>query len=178
MTIEFFISELVWEPNFGLNWQFRFFEPKLLKKGSYFQPKADKIDTTICSCIFKSIFVSLWTNNFEFFDQIGRMIFMVKNSKSEHHLWILHSQISLGTKYLIKLTILMFWTKFAQKGFLLVWNRKSEHKHWILQDQISIGNKFQLKLTSLIFCTKFAQKDVSGWKQKKCISPWNSAYFD
>ena len=83
---------------------------------------------------------------------------MVKNSKSEHHLWILHIQISLGTKFLLKLTISFFWIKFAQKGFLLVLNRKSEHKHWILQVQISLGNKFQLKLTSLIFAPNLPKK--------------------
>ena len=40
----------------------------------------------------------------------------VKNGKSEHHYWILHIRISLGTKFLLKLTILIFLTKFAQKG--------------------------------------------------------------
>ena len=30
--------------------------------------------------------------------------------------WILHIRISLGTKFQLKLTNLIFWTKFAQKG--------------------------------------------------------------
>ena len=30
--------------------------------------------------------------------------------------WILPIRISLGTKFRIKLTILIFWTKFAQEG--------------------------------------------------------------
>ena len=36
--------------------------------------------------------------------------------KREHDHWILHIRISLGTKFLLKPTILIFWTKFAQKG--------------------------------------------------------------
>ena len=39
----------------------------------------------------------------------------VKNGKSEHHHCILHIGISLGTKFQLKLTNLIFWTKFAQK---------------------------------------------------------------
>ena len=31
--------------------------------------------------------------------------------------WILHIRISLGTKFKFKQTILIFWTKFAQKYY-------------------------------------------------------------
>ena len=41
-------------------------------------------------------------------------MFPILNRKSEHHHWILHIRISLGTKFLLQLTILIFWTKFAQ----------------------------------------------------------------
>ena len=34
----------------------------------------------------------------------------------ENHHGILHIRISLGTKLQLKLTILLFWGKFAQKG--------------------------------------------------------------
>ena len=44
-----------------------------------------------------------------------KRIFPVKNGKSEHHRWILHIQISLGTKFQLKLIILIFWSKFPQK---------------------------------------------------------------
>ena len=42
-----------------------------------------------------------------------------KRSKTEkeHHQRILHIQNSLGTKFQLKLTILIFWTKFAQNGY-------------------------------------------------------------
>ena len=41
---------------------------------------------------------------------------MVKNRKSEPYYLILHIQISLSTKFQLKLTILIFLTKFVQKG--------------------------------------------------------------
>ena len=37
--------------------------------------------------------------------------------KSEHHHEILRIRISLGTKFQLKLTILIFLTKFVQKEF-------------------------------------------------------------
>ena len=119
ITIEFFIFKLVLVPIFSLYWQLRYFGPNFPTKGSYFQSKTDKIDTTIEFCIFELVFVSNFTlNNFEFLDQIcPRKIFMVKNRKSEHHHWIPHIQISLGTKFQLKLTILIFLTRFTQKGF-------------------------------------------------------------
>ena len=36
--------------------------------------------------------------------------------KSEHHQWILHIRISIGTKFKLKLIIWIFLTKFVQKG--------------------------------------------------------------
>ena len=42
-------------------------------------------------------------------------VFGIKQ-KSEHHHWILDVRISLRTKFQLKLEILIFWTKFAQKG--------------------------------------------------------------
>ena len=105
--------------NFLFKLTILFFGPNLPKKGSYFQFKTDKIDTTIKVCIFELVFVSIshWTNNLEFSDQTcPRRIFMVKNRKSEHHHWILHIQINLGTKFQLK----QFWffgPDLPQKGF-------------------------------------------------------------
>ena len=42
----------------------------------------------------------------------------------EHHHWILHFRISLDTKFQLKLPILIFWTKFAQKGFF--WSKTAK----------------------------------------------------
>ena len=38
-------------------------------------------------------------------------------SNSKHHRWILDFRNSLDTKFQLKLTILIFWTKFAKKGY-------------------------------------------------------------
>ena len=51
-----------------------------------------------------------------FLDQIcPKRVFPLWNRKSEHHHWILHTWIRLGAKFQLKLTILNFWTKFAQE---------------------------------------------------------------
>ena len=44
--------------------------------------------------------------------------FKSRTVKEEHHHLILHIQISLGTKFLPKLTILTFLTKFTQKRYV------------------------------------------------------------
>ena len=52
-------------------------------------------------------------------DQIyPKGVFSIENGKSEHHHCILHIRISLGTKFQVKLTILIFWTKFEQKEYI------------------------------------------------------------
>ena len=70
-------------------------------------------------CIFKSVSVPNFTwNNFEFWDQIfPKRVFLVQNRKSSHHNWILHIWLRLGSKFQFKLTILIFWTKFAQNWY-------------------------------------------------------------
>ena len=53
-----------------------------------------------------------------FFDQVcPKRVFPIKNGKSEHHYWIQLIRISLGNKFHLKLTILIFWTKFGQKEY-------------------------------------------------------------
>ena len=52
---------------------------------------------------------------FTFVYRKGR--FWYKTEKGEHHHWILHIWFSLGTKFQLKLTTLIFWTKVAQKGY-------------------------------------------------------------
>ena len=45
------------------------------------------------------------------------MVFSVENEKNEHYHLILHVRISLDTKFQLKLTTLIFWTKFTQKEY-------------------------------------------------------------
>ena len=91
------------------------FWPKLHKKVSfwakftektYFQTKTEKVNITIEFCIF------------EFWDSIcPKRLFLVENRESELHYWVMQVEISLGTKFHLKLMILIFWTKFARKGY-------------------------------------------------------------
>ena len=54
----------------------------------------------------------------------------------------LHLQNSLGSKYQIKLTILIYENKFARKRIFKVEIRKNELDYFILHIRISVGTKF------------------------------------
>ena len=55
--------------------------------------------------------------NFDFLDHIcPKRVFPIKSRKIEHHHWILHIRINVGIKFQVKLILLTFWTKFAQKS--------------------------------------------------------------
>ena len=57
-------------------------------------------------------------DNSDFTDKIRpQKVFPVSKRKSEHHRWIPYVRISLDIKFQLKLTILIFWTKFSQKGY-------------------------------------------------------------
>ena len=43
-------------------------------------------------------------------------VFALKQKKGYHH-WVSHIRINLGTEFQLKLTILILWTKFSQKGY-------------------------------------------------------------
>ena len=68
---------------------------------------------------------------------------------------------------MLKLIILIFWTKFTQKKYFWSKTEKSEHNPLIVHIQISRGTKFHLKLKSLLFWTKFTQKGYFHWKTEK-----------
>ena len=76
-------------------------------------------------------FCSNW--QFWFFGiNLPKKVFLVKNWKSEHYHSIPHIQISLGIKFPLKLTILIFFYQICPKRVSLVQNRKSEHHHGIM----------------------------------------------
>ena len=69
-------------------------------------------------------------------DQIcPKRVFPIKNRKSEHHDWILHVRIILRTKFQLKQTILIFRTKFAQKGYF-----HSKTKKWTASSNSAYSN--------------------------------------
>ena len=47
--------------------------------------------------------------------------------KTEQRYWIMHIQISLSPIFQLKLTILVFWTKFTQKGYF---QSKNNERHY------------------------------------------------
>ena len=46
-----------------------------------------------------------------------KRVFSLKNRKRHHHQWTVYFRISLGNKFQLKVTILILWTKFAQKRY-------------------------------------------------------------
>ena len=78
----------------------------------------------------------------------------------------MHTRISLGIKFQLKLKILIFWTKSAQVYFRQK-SEKNEHLHLTLHIPICLGTKFQLKLAILIFGLNLPKKGISDQKQKK-----------
>ena len=111
-----------------------------------------------------------------------KSVFSIENGKSELQHWFLLIQINAGTKFQLKLTILIFCTKFTQNGLFLVEGRKSEHHHWILHIRIGLGTKFQLRLTILIFGPNLPKKGVFSLKLKihifgGCSSDFAFSYF-
>ena len=111
----FCMFELVKLPNFILNWQFKFFGLNL--------PKKVFPVINIVFCIFELVSIpklslnSKLSDNFDFPEQtFQKRVFSVKNRKREHHHWILHMWISEGTKFQLKLIILIFWTNLLKKS--------------------------------------------------------------
>ena len=123
------------------------FLTKFAKKGNYFQSKTDKIDTTIEFCIFELVLhqMPFWINNFWFFwTNLPKKDIYGLNRKMKHHHWIPLIQISLGTKFQLELTILIFLTRFTQKGFSGLKQKKwTPHIFYrILHIQISLVRSF------------------------------------
>ena len=134
------------------------------------------------------------------------MAFLIENETSEQCHWILHIRIPVGTRLHLKLIILTFLTKLAQKGgvfdrkqkkwipplysvhsnwfrlqilwLFLIKNRNSENHHYTLDVRISVGTKFHLKLIFLTFWTKFSQKRYFQSKAEKVNITIESCKFE
>ena len=94
-----------------------------------------------------------------------KSVFWVKNKKCEHHQWIPQIRISLSTKFQLKMVILIFWIKVAQKRYFPS-KKKIKHRHWIRHIQFTLITEIQLKTGNFNFWTKFSQKSYS-WRIKK-----------
>ena len=81
--------------------------------------KTNEVSTMEFS-IIKLVKVSNFFSNKQFWilDQIyPEKVLKIKTKKSEQPLWILNIVISLSANYQVKPIVLIFWTKFAQKGY-------------------------------------------------------------
>ena len=108
--------------------------------------------------------------------QVHADVFLVKIGKSKHHHWILHIWISLGTKFHLKLGILIFGTKFAQKGYF--WSKTEKVNTTIEFYIFEKGTRFQLKLTIWILGPNLPKKGVSVGKRKKWTLLFKSTYLN
>ena len=117
ITIQFFIFELVYVPNFSLNWQFSFFGQNLPKKGISDQQQRKRISSLNTAYSnytrYQILALILWTK----FIQKGYFWYQTKKKQTENHHRILNIRIRFCKEFQLKLTILIFWTKFAQKMY-------------------------------------------------------------
>ena len=97
----------------------------------------------------------------------------VKTGKSKHHYWIFCIQISLGTNFQLKLVILIFLTKFAQKRCYRSKTKKSTsplnsaYSNFSTTFEMFFCTTFQLKPTILIIFVQICLKTkflVGNWK--------------
>ena len=80
----------------------------------------------------------------------------------------MHIQISLGIKFLLKLTLLKFLDQINTKTVFPNKNKKiNENYHPILHIQIKLDSKIQSQQTILIFGTNFQTKVYFRSKNKK-----------
>ena len=136
------------------------FRTKFNQKGC-FRSKMEKLIATIEFCIFELVLVPNIILNWKcwyFGQNLLKKGISGWKRKSEHHHWILYVRISPGAKFQLKLTILIIWTKFTQKGYFRLKLEKMNITIELCIFEPSLGTKFQLKLAILIFWTKFTQK--------------------
>ena len=77
--------------------------------------------------------------------------------KKEHNHRLLYIEVSLGSKFQLQQTILIFWNKFLKKKEYLSKTKRANITIEFLIFELDYI-KFQLKLTIFIFWTKLAQK--------------------
>ena len=98
----------------------------------YFESKTDTFNTTIEFCTFELVLAPNFSLNWQFWflDQIcPKRKFTVSNRKIKQHHSNLYIRVSLNAKFQLKFTILIFLTKFGQKG---ISSRKQEKRKWPL----------------------------------------------
>ena len=109
--------------------------------------------------------ISASTDNSDFLDEIcPKRVFPIKNRKNGHHHWILHARIRVSTKFQHKVSILIFWTNFAQKGYF---HSKIKKENSVIEfcifELVSIPN-FSIKWVFWFFGPNLSKKGISTQK--------------
>ena len=159
ITFELNIFEVVSVQNFTLKKQFWILITNLPKKDIFTRKRKEWRSSLNPPCLNYSWYkISAETNNIDFSKHIFLIrVFLVWKKTSEQHYGSLPIQIFVGTRFQIKLKILIFALNSPERVFPID-NRKNEHHLRILYIWISLGTKFKLKLKFLIIWTKFVQK--------------------
>ena len=95
---------------------------------------------------------------------------LVKNRKFQFHHWILHIRDSLGTKFQVKMTVLIFWTKFLPKKSVFVLN----HKKSTPPLNAAYGNYSWHKTSA--YTNNFNFSDQTSWKRVFLIENWKNQH--
>ena len=99
--------------------------------------------------------------------------FSVQRKEGEHYNWVLH--IWIGAKFNLKWTILIAWTKFAQKEyFQLKTETENSAIEFCMFKLVKVPN-LSLYWQFWIFGPNLLKKGISSQEQKKWTSPLNSA---
>ena len=144
----------------------------------YFQTKKKKENYHRILQIQINLDCKFQIQQFWFLEQISKKkILPVKNTKNEHRYWILHIRISLSTNFRLKLTIAIFWIKFAKKGsyFQFKTGKIDTTIEFCIFELVFVSN-FTLNKQFWIFGPNLPKKDIYVQKQKKWTSSLNSAY--
>ena len=120
IIIKCYIFQIVLLSNFSLNRQFWIFGPNWPKKDIYNLENKNNKDHHRILYFGNSLDTKFQLQQFWFFgpNLPKKGYFWSKLEKGQYHHWILHIRIGESTKFQFKLIILIFWSKFAQKGCL------------------------------------------------------------
>ena len=128
----------------------------------------EKVNTTIEFCIFKLVYVPNFKLNWQFLflgpNLLKNNSFSFKQKKWIQY-WTVHIQICLGTKFQLKMTICIFWTISAQKGYFL-----------LKVEKVKINIEFGIFWIGLQSCSKYFE--IFWWLSKFSFHhKWNKAWF-
>ena len=112
--------------------------------------------------------ISAETDNFDFLDQIcSKRVFPVSSRKSKQRNWILNIRIKFVKKFELKLAILIFWTKFAQRKCFLYKTEKVSSAIEFCIFELAYVQNFSLNWQFSFFGPSLSKKGISSLKRKK-----------